>query len=153
MKAIAHYRPRALESVLNEFDRYMDTFFGDSFQNASDRMIHRMPSVDIRETEKNYVLEMELPGFDEKDIEIRLDGNNLTINSNFKKDVSEESAPKEEGNYLIRERRSTSFSRSFKMPENIDPEGISASFANGILCLSINKKAETQARVIQISKN
>ena len=151
MKAIAHYRPRALESVLNEFDRYMDSFFGDTFHNASERMVSRMPSVDVRETEKAYVLEMELPGFDEKDIEIRLDGSNLTINS--KKDTTEETASNEEGNYLIRERRHSSFTRSFKLPENADPEGIGASFKNGILNLEISKRAETQAKLIQISKS
>jgi len=149
MKAIATYRPRALENVLNEFDRYMDSFFGDTFNNASDRIVSRIPSVDVRETEKAYFLEMELPGFEEKDIEIRLDGSNLTINS--KKEINEESS-REEGNYLIRERRSSSFSRSFKLPENADGEGISASFKNGILNMEIGKRAETQAKVIQISK-
>ena len=151
MKAVAHYRPRALENVLSEFDRYMDSFFGDTFHNASDRLSARLPPVDVRETEKAYVLEMELPGLDEKGIEIRQDGNNLTINS--KKEESEETTVKEEGNYLIRERRSSSFVRSFKLPENADSEGISASFRNGILVLTINKKAETQARVIQITNN
>ena len=150
MKTLTTYRPRVLENVLNEFDRYMDSFFGDTFQNASDRMIARVPLVDVRETEKAYVLEMELPGFEEKDIEIRLDGSNLTVNS--KREMSEEGASKEEGNYLIRERRISAFTRSFKLPENADPEGISASFKNGILFLEIGKRAETQARVIQISK-
>ena len=151
MKAVAHYRPRALESVLNEFDRYMDSFFGDTFHNASDRIVSRMPAVDVQETEKAYVMEMELPGFDERDIEIRLDGSNLTINS--KKEINEDSAEKDDRNYLIRERRRTTFSRSFKLPENADPEGIGASFKNGILFLEIGKRAETQARVIQIAKN
>jgi len=158
MKALTNYRPgtfgpRVLENVLSDFDRYMDSFFGDTFHNPSDRLVSRVPPVDVRETEKAYVLEMELPGFTEKDIEIRLDGNNLTVNSNFKKEANEEPAAKEEGNYLIRERRLLSFVRSFKLPENADPEGISASFRNGILFLELGKKAETQARVIQISKN
>jgi len=152
MKVLTNYRPRVLENVLSDFDRYMDSFFGESFQNPSDRLVRRLPAVDVREAEKAYTLEMELPGFDEKDIEIRLDGNNLTINSNLKKDVNEETESKDEGNYLIRERRLSPFVRSFKLPENIDPEGVSAGFKNGILTLEINKKAETQARVIEISK-
>jgi HSP20 family protein len=54
---------------------------------------------------------------------------------------------------MIRERRSSSFSRSFRLPENADPENIAASFKNGILSLEISKRAESQKRVIQINKN
>jgi len=149
MKAVTLYRPRILENALSDFDRYMDSFFGDNFLTPSDRIFGRLPSVDIRDTEKAYMLEAELPGFDERDIEIRLDSNTLTIES--KKE--EEKGEGKDGNYLIQERRSASFCRSFKLPENADPEGITASFRNGVLSLEINKKAEAQKRVIQITKN
>ena len=154
MKGVSLYRPSSLENVLNGFDRYLDSFFGDNFLNPSERVLGRPPAVDVRETEKSYVLEAELPGFEEKDIEIRLDGNNLTIESKKMEDRNEEKEAKPgNGNYLIRERRFASFTRSFRLPENIDSEGISASFKNGILSLEIKKRAETQARLIQISKN
>ena len=146
--AITLYRPRALENALTDFDRYLDSFFRDNFLGPSERSANRFPAVDIRETDKAYVLEAELPGFDEKDIQIRLDGNNLTIESHKEEEKKEES----DRNYLIRERRISSFSRSFSLPENADPEGINASFRNGILSLEINKRAEAQKRVIQISK-
>ena len=155
MKAVTLYRPRILENALGNFDRYMDSFFGDNFLTPSDRIFsgnfgfQRLPSVDIKETEKTYVLEAELPGFEEKDIEVHLDSNTLTIESKKEEEKSEE----KDGNYLMRERRSASFCRSFKLPENADPEGISASFKNGILSLEINKRAEAQKRVIQITKN
>ena len=151
MKSLTLYRPNVLENALSGFDRYMDSFFGDNFLTPSDRIFSRLPSVDVRETEKSYVLEAELPGLDEKDIEVRLDGNNLTIGS--KKTEEKEGETKTGNNYLIRERRFSSFSRSFKLPENSDSEGIKASFRNGILSLEIQKKAEAQAKVIQISKN
>ena len=155
MKAISLYRPRVLESALSEFDRYMDSFFGDNFLTPSERIFNRLPAVDIRETEKAYVLEAELPGFDEKNIEIRLSGNYLTLES---KKTEENNSEKDGGtasctNYLIHERRFSSFTRSFKLPDNADPEGISASFRNGILSLEIGKKAEAQQKVIQISKD
>ena len=149
MKALTLYRPGILENALGGFDRYMDSFFGDNFLNPSDRIFSRLPSVDVRETEKAYVIEAELPGFDEKDIEVRMDANNLTIESKKEEEKKEE----KEKNYLIRERRISSFSRSFKLPENADPEGVSASFKNGVLSLEIRKKAEAQTRVIQISKS
>ena len=175
MKAVTLYRPRILENALSDFDRYLDSFFGENFLTPSERILEgnngfhgkygyrRFPTVDVRETEKAYVLEAELPGFDEKDVEVRLDGNTLTIESKREEErnipeqtsdcAGEEAKTAADRNYLIRERHLSAFSRSFKLPENADPEGISASFRNGILFLSINKKAEAQKRVIQISKN
>ena len=149
MKALTLYRPSVLENALSGFDRYLDSFFGDSFITPSDRIFNHLPTVDIRETDKAYVLEAELPGYDEKDIAIRLDGNTLTIES--KKD--EEKKDESDANYLIRERRLSSFIRSFRLPENADPQGVSATFKNGVLSLELNKRAEAQSRLIQISKN
>jgi len=155
MKAVTLYRPRILENALSEFDHYMESFFGDNFLAPSERIFNRLPSVDVRETEKSYILEAEIPGLEEKDIEIRVDGYNLTIEARREEEKNEEPTAKSTGNrnYLIRERRISSFSRSFKLPENADPEGISAAFKNGILTLDINKRAEAQTRVIRISKD
>ncbi|MDR1804528.1 MAG: Hsp20/alpha crystallin family protein [Treponema sp.] len=153
MKTVSVYRPRVLENALSDFDRYMESFFGDNFINPSDRIFNRVPAVDVRENEKGYVLEADLPGFDEKDIEIRLDGNNLIISSRKAEEKNSENVAEAEGNYLIRERHYASFSRSFRLPENANPEAISASFRNGILSLEIGKRAEAQQRVIQISKS
>jgi HSP20 family protein len=149
MKTVTLYRPSVLENALSDFDRYMDSFIGDSFLSPADRIFNRLPAVDVRETDKAYVLEAELPGFDEKDVEIRLDNNTLTIESKKEEEKKEE----KNASYMIRERRSSSFSRSFRLPENADPEGITASFKNGVLALEIGKRAEAQKRVIQISKN
>ena len=155
MKALTFYRPGILENALSQFDSYMDSFFRDNFISRPERVYNRLPSVDVRETETAYVIEAELPGFEEKDVEIRLDGNTLTIESRRENLKNDEAAVKagEDGNYLIRERRLSAFSRSFKLPENIDHEGINASFSNGILSMELAKKPEAQKRVIQISKN
>ncbi|MDR0496629.1 MAG: Hsp20/alpha crystallin family protein [Treponema sp.] len=160
MKALTFYRPRVLENALGnfgEFDHYLDSFFGDNFLNPLNNIFNRSPTVDVRETEKSYILEAELPGYDEKDIEVRLDGKNLTIESKKTEEKNNEKAdPKNQladGNFLIRERRYSSFSRSFKLPENAESEGISACYKNGILSLEIAKKAEAQTRLIQISKS
>jgi len=150
MKTLTLYRPGALENALNGFDRYMDSFFGDNFLSPSERIFNRLPSVDVRETENSYILEAELPGFEEKDILVRLDGSNLTIESK-KVEEKKDDENEKSGNYLIRERRVSTFSRSFKLPENADNEGINASFKNGILSMEIKKKAEAQTRLIQIT--
>jgi HSP20 family protein len=154
MKTLTLYRPNVLENALSGFDRYLDSFFGDNFLSPTDRIFNRLPSVDVLENERAYVLEAELPGFDEKNIEVRLDGCNLTIGSKKTEEKNEEASPKPgEGNYLIRERRVSSFCRTFKLPENADPESVSAVFKNGILSLEIGKRAEAQTRMIQIEKN
>jgi HSP20 family molecular chaperone IbpA len=154
MKAVTLYRPVTIENALNDFDRYVDSFFGDS--RLAPASYGREPAVDIRETDDAYVLEAELPGYEEKDIEVHVDRGVLSIES--KKGESTErnvSPPREEEKkerYVIRERRTASFRRSFRLPENADLDAISAHFKNGLLCLEIKKLAEAKKRVIQIQR-
>ena len=157
MKAVTMYRPNTIQNALSDFDRYFESFFGDSMLAPATRVFNRLPAVDIRETEKAYVLEMELPGFDEKDIEISVDGNSLSISSkqeetrNVNENDSKGNGSKEDaGTWILRERRVNTFSRSFKLPENANPEEVAAEFKNGVLCMEIQKRAEAQKRTIQI---
>jgi HSP20 family protein len=143
------YRPNTIQNALSDFDRYFESFFGDSALSPAMRLVNHLPPVDVKETEKSYELEMDLPGFDEKDIEIHVDGGSLSIES--KQEESREEK-KNEGAYILRERRINSFSRSFKLPENADPESITAEFKNGVLFMDIKKRAEAQKRLIQINK-
>ncbi|MDR1108793.1 MAG: Hsp20/alpha crystallin family protein, partial [Spirochaetaceae bacterium] len=153
MKAVTLYRPVSIEKALNDFDRYMESFFGESPLAPAARLNSCVPAVDIRESEGAYILEAELPGYDEKDLEIQLDNRTLVIKS-AKEEASEktegrEDSPKEE-RYYIRERRKTAFSRSFTLPEDADQDNITANFKNGLLCLEIKKRAETRKRLISI---
>jgi HSP20 family protein len=145
MKTLTLYRPSILENALSGFDHYMDSFLGDSFLTPSERIFNRLPSVDVRETEKSYVLEADLPGINEKDIEIHLDSNTLTIESKKAEDKKEEKS-----GYMIQERRQAVFSRSFALPDNADRESVSASYKNGVLSVEIGKLAEAQKKVIRI---
>jgi len=149
MKAMTMYRPNTIQNALSDFDRYFESFFGDSFLAPAARILNHVPAVDVRETENAYVLDMELPGYDEKNIDIHVDGNSLSITS--KQEDAREEKNESEGTYILRERRNNSFSRSFKLPENADPEAVSAVFKNGILGMEIKKRAETQKRTIQIN--
>ncbi|MDR1126637.1 MAG: Hsp20/alpha crystallin family protein, partial [Treponema sp.] len=88
------------------------------------------------------------PGYAEKNIEVHVDGNRLTIES---KQAEAETTKKDEERYIIRERRQHSFSRVFQLPDNADPNAISATFKNGVLSLEIKKQTESQKRVIQIN--
>jgi len=151
MKAVTMYRPNTIHNALSDFDRYFESFFGDSILAPATRTFNRMPAVDIRETEKAYELEMELPGYDEKDIEISVDGNSLTIASKHEeaRDVNENEKDSK-GTWILRERRVNTFNRSFKLPENANPEEVAAEFKNGVLLMEIQKRAEAQKRTIQI---
>jgi HSP20 family protein len=161
------YRP-AIQNVLSDFDRCFESFLGDSFLTPAARFLNRLPPVDIRETETAYVLDMELPGYDEKNLDIHVDGSNLSIASKQAaaqpsaaaqpvaadrdaKDNGEDSSNRDDETYILRERRVSSFNRSFILPENADPETVTANFKNGILRLEINKRPETQKRTIQIN--
>ena len=97
---------------------------------------------DISEKGDQYMLEAELPGFDKKDIGIELDGDMLTISATHEETNDEKDKA---GNYVRRERRYGSFSRSFDI-EGIDTQQIKADYKNGILELTLpKKKAEPHA--------
>jgi len=154
MKTLTMYRPHTIQNALGDFDRYLESFFGDSFLASAARIFNQLPAlaaqlpaVDIQENENAYILNMELPGFDEKNITVNIDNSNLTIAS--KQEEEKNSAL--QGTYLLRERKINSFTRSFKLPENADPEAVNAAFKNGILSLEIKKRPEAQTRTIQIN--
>jgi len=151
MKTLAAYRPNTIQNALSDFDRYFESFFGDSILAPAARMLNQLPAVDIRETENAYVLDMDLPGYDEKNIEVHVDGSSLTITAKDEEARDVKKDEENQGTYLLRERRIRSFNRSFKLPENADPESVSAAFKNGILNLQIKKRAEAQKRTIQIN--
>ena len=148
MKTLSFYHPNTVQNALSNFDRYFESFFGDSLLSPSGRIFNQMPAVDILENENAYLLGMDLPGFDEKNIEVHIDGSSLTIASKQEEENKNEG---NQGTYLLRERRINSFTRSFKLPENADVQNVNAAFKNGILTLEIKKRAETQKRAIQIN--
>jgi HSP20 family protein len=153
MKTLTMYRPFSIGNALGDFDRYLESFFGDSPLAPADRIFNRLPAVDVQEKEDSYVLEAELPGYDEKDIRVQMEGGNLSIEScrEAEAERKENNGGAGKGTYLIQERRSSSFSRSFKLPENADPSQVTASFKNGVLSMEIKKRGEAQKRLIRIN--
>lgn len=147
MKAVTLYRPVNFERALQDVDRHFESFFNGFPFTPSERSFNYGPAVDFRENSEGYVLEADLPGFDEKDVEIQLNGTTLTIES---KKESDNETKKE--TYLLHERRILSFSRSFALPENADTENIKANFKNGVLELSIKKTLEAKKRTIPINR-
>lgn len=98
---------------------------------------HGMPAVDITEKDKSYEITAEVPGMDQKDIEVKLSNGSLIIKGEKQEDKEE----KRKG-YHLSERHYGSFERVFNLPKGIDADKIDASFSKGVLCISLPKKPE-----------
>jgi HSP20 family protein len=104
------------------------------------------PVVDIVEKEKEYQISAELPGLDEKDIDVSVADDVLTLKGE-KKEEKEEKAK----NYYLSERRYGAFRRSFQLPSGVDAEKIEASFAKGVLTVILPKTPEAQKKEKKIA--
>lgn len=104
-----------------------------------------MPPVNIRETDGAYFVEADLPGLTKKDVDITLENNLLKLSGErrFEKDTSEE-------NYHRVERAYGTFLRTFALPSQVDPEGVKASFKDGVLTIEVPKAEEARPRKIAI---
>jgi HSP20 family protein len=105
-----------------------------------------VPPADIYEDEHNITLKLEVPGIDEKDLDIRVENNNLTVRGERKFEKEE----KEENFHRI-ERRYGSFSRSFTLPNTVDTESVKANYENGILKIELAKRAEAKPKQIKVT--
>lgn len=128
----------------------MEDFFGpDWFGGTSDGM-NTLPAVNIKESEKNFELELAIPGQKREDFNVEVDDNVLTISMETR--VEDESVT---DNYTRKEFSYSSFSRSFTLPETIDETKIDASYRDGILRVLLPKKEEAlpkPKRMISIGK-
>ena len=105
-----------------------------------------VPAVDIYEDERKIVLKIEAPGIEEKDLEVSVERNTLTVKGERKFEKEE----KEENFHRI-ERRYGSFYRGFTLPPSVDTENVKAEYAAGVLKLELNKKPEAQPKQIKVS--
>ncbi|MCR5055072.1 MAG: Hsp20/alpha crystallin family protein [Lachnospiraceae bacterium] len=122
-------------------DNFIDDFF-DDFSRPANPMhgLHTPAAImktDVRETEKGYELDIDLPGYKKEDIQAELKDGNLTISATMKQDNDEKD---KEGNYIRRERFYGNCSRTFYVGEDIEQGDISAKFEDGILRVSVPKK-------------
>jgi HSP20 family protein len=133
---------RPFEALRREMDRLFDDFDGGSWRSPLRRIeaaFGKIPAVDVTETDKSYEIAAELPGMDEKNVEVKLANGVLTIKGQ-KQDEKEETKK----DYYMRERSFGSFERSFTVPEGVDNEKVEATFKKGVLTVTLPKSAETQ---------
>lgn len=103
------------------------------------------PDVDVKETENAYVFEADVPGMKEKDIEISLTGNRLTMSGK-----REEEKREEKETYFATERTYGSFTRSFTLPAGTDAEHVVANLKDGVLTVTVPKKPEVQPKKVPV---
>lgn len=111
-----------------------DDFFRDDFFDRKDKMNFNLMKTDIREDDKSYLLEVDLPGYSKDDIKIDITDGYLTINAKVEKEDNDESKT-----YVRRERFTGEVTRSFYVGEDIKEDEVKASFKNGILTLEVPK--------------
>ena len=104
------------------------------------------PPVDVYEDEHNITLKIEVPGIDEKDIDVRIENNTLTVHGERKFEEEEK-----EENYRRVERQYGSFTRTFTLPTTVDTENVSANYDKGVLKISLPKKAEAKPKQIKVN--
>lgn len=104
------------------------------------------PSVDIMEKDGKLILRAEVPGLTEKEIELKLEGNTLTLKGERKMENEDK-----KGTFHRIESYYGSFSRSFRLPDTVDADKINADYKNGVLTVTIPQKPEVQPREIPVS--
>lgn len=124
------------------FSDIMDEFFNDA---VATRQQPFAPRIDISETDKQYLIDVEVPGVDKKDIELNVDNNTLTISGERKLENKEE-----EKHYHRVESSYGNFSRSFTLPDDVDSESIQATTNHGILYITIEKSEQKMKKQIKI---
>jgi HSP20 family protein len=150
MTVLTRWEPvREFSSLQNRLNR-MNRLFRESFSSESPEealtTTSFAPPVDIYEGEHNITLKMEVPGIDEKDIDVRIEGNTLTVQGErkFEKDEKEE-------NFRRVERQYGSFTRSFTLPNSVDSNQVTAHYDKGVLMVNLAKKAESKPKQIKVN--
>jgi HSP20 family protein len=105
-----------------------------------------VPPVDVYENEHDIIVKMEVPGIDQKDIDIRLENNVLTVKGERKLEKEEK-----EENFQRVERRYGAFTRSFTLPNTVDTETVKADYEHGVLKITLAKRAEAKPKQIKVN--
>jgi HSP20 family protein len=115
-----------------------------SSRAGEDRESFRMPLVNINENDTGYVITLELPGVEKKDVDVSVDGKELVV-------LAERADKVESEGLLRREIRSEKYRRSFTLGETIDAESIKAKLENGVLKITLTRKPESVGRKVDVS--
>lgn len=147
MTVITRWDPfHEFSTLQDRMNRLFRNSYGNEGQQEELTNTSFAPLVDVYEDEHNVTLKIEVPGIDEKDIDVRIENNTLTVHGErkFEKEEKEE-------NFRRVERQYGSFTRSFTLPNTVDAEQVKANYEKGILKVSLPKKAEAKPKQIKVN--
>ena len=141
------WQPKPM-NVFDDMDTMIHSFFNTDWNFPVRDTRNWSPAVDVKETDNSFVLTADIPGLTKKDIKVNVAYGKLSISGKRTNETDQEN-----DNYHYRERRFGTFDRSFKLPDTVNEEKISASFKNGILIVALPKHANIlpKEREIEVS--
>jgi HSP20 family protein len=141
--------PTTWESRWEPFRVMRDLMGWDPFREMTPYLpqggVEFMPAFEVKETKDGYMFKADVPGVAESDLEVTMTGNRLTISGKREAEKQEQT-----DTYYTSERSYGSFTRSFTLPDGVDPNSVNASVNQGVLTLSVRKTPEAQPKRIQI---
>ena len=137
---------RDLVTMQNRINRFVRESYSPEGPEEALSTTRFAPPVDIYEDEHNITLKMEVPGIDEKDIDVRIENNTLTVHGERKIEKEEK-----EENFRRVERQYGSFTRSFTLPSSVDTGLVSANYDKGVLKINLAKKADAKPKQIKVN--
>jgi HSP20 family protein len=147
MTVLTRWEPfREFSTLQDRINRTFRESYSDSGRDESLAASSFSPAVDVYEDEHNITLKIEAPGIDEKDIDIRLENNTLTVHGERKIEKEEK-----EENFRRVESRYGSFTRTFTLPTTVDTESVQANYDKGVLKITLAKKAEAKPKQIKVN--
>jgi HSP20 family protein len=147
MTVITRWDPfREFSTLQDRMNRLFQDSFGREGREEALSTTTFAPPVDVYEDEHNITIKIEVPGIEEKDIDIRVENNTLTVFGERKLEKEEK-----QENYRRVERQYGSFSRSFTLPNTVDADNISADYDKGVLKINLAKKAEAKPKQIRVN--
>ncbi len=146
MTVLTRFEPfRDFANLQDRINRVFRESYGDG-RDESLTTSSFAPAVDVYEDEHHVTLKIEVPGIDEKDIDVRIENNTLTVHGERKIEKEEK-----EENYRRVERQYGSFTRTFTLPNTVDAEKVSANYDKGVLKIALPKKAEAKPKQIKVN--
>jgi HSP20 family protein len=147
MTLLTRWDPRReLATMQDSINRFVRESYSPEGPEEALTTTNFAPPVDIYEDEHNITLKMEVPGIDEKDVDVRIENTTLTVHGERKIEKEEK-----EENFRRVERHYGSFTRSFTLPSSVDTGQVSARYDKGILKISLAKKAESKPKQIKVN--
>ena len=147
MTLLTRWDPRRdLATMQDRINRFVRESYSPEGPEEALTTTNFAPPVDIYEDEHTITLKLEVPGIDEKDIDVRIENTTLTVHGERKIEKEEK-----EENFRRVERQYGSFTRSFTLPSSVDPGQVSANYDKGMLKISLAKKAEAKPKQIKVN--